>query len=87
MLDAFNIPSGIAVDTHAKRIANRLGLSSNSDPVKIEQDIIKVIPKKYFKDINHLFVWHGRNICMARNPKCNKCPISQFCDFYKEKNN
>ena len=71
--------SGIAVDTHCKRIANRLGLSKKEDPNKIEQDLIKIIPKEYFKDVNHLFVWHGRNTCISRNPKCNQCPISKYC--------
>ena len=79
MLDAFNNPQGIAVDTHAKRIANRLNLSNNSDPLKIEQDLIQIIPKKYFKDVNHLFVCHGRNICKSKNPNCELCPISKFC--------
>ena len=75
------IPFGIAVDTHAKRISNRLGLSYNTDPIKIEQDLLKIIPKKYYKDINHLLVWHGRKTCTARNPKCNNCPISDFCKY------
>lgn len=82
MLEAFNNPIGIAIDTHAKRICNRLGLSKNSDPSKIEQDLLKIVPNKYYKDVNHLFVWHGRNICSARNPKCNECPISMYCNFY-----
>lgn len=82
MLEAFNNPQGIAVDTHAKRISNRLGLSCESDPLKIEQDLLKIIPKEYYKDVNHLFVWHGRNICTARNPKCKECPVSNFCKFY-----
>ena len=56
MLEAFNNPQGIAVDTHAKRIANKLGLSKNSDPDKIEQDLLKCIPKEYYFDANHLFV-------------------------------
>ena len=81
MLEAFNMPVGIAVDTHAKRISNRLGLSKNSDPSKIEKDLLKIIPSKYYKDVNHLFVWHGRNTCTARNPKCNTCPLSKFCKF------
>ena len=85
MLEAFNNPIGIAVDTHAKRISNRLGLSTNSDPLKIEQDLLKIIPKDYFKDVNHLLVWHGRNTCIARNPKCNICPISKFCNYYIDK--
>lgn len=79
MLEAFGIACGVAVDTHAKRIANRLGLSSETDPKKIEQDLIRIYPKKYLKDINHLFIWHGRNCCTARNPKCNVCSISNYC--------
>ncbi|MCL2341532.1 MAG: endonuclease III, partial [Firmicutes bacterium] len=71
MLEAFGDAQGIAVDTHCTRISNRLGLSKEKDPNKIEQDLIKIIPKKYFKDVNHLFIWHGRNICTARNPKCD----------------
>lgn len=82
MLNAFNSPCGIAVDTHAKRISNKVGLSKNSDPSKIEQDLLKQIPKEYLKDINHLFVYHGRNICMARTPKCKDCPINKYCDNY-----
>ena len=82
MLEAFNKPQGIAVDTHAKRISNLIGLSKESDPSKIEQDLIKIFPKEYLKDINHLFVWHGRNTCIARNPKCNDCPINQFCRHF-----
>lgn len=86
MLEAFQNPVGIAVDTHAKRISNKLGLSQETDPVKIEQDLLKVIPKKYYYDVNHLLVWHGRNICNARKPECEKCPINMYCDFYKKKN-
>lgn len=84
MLEAFNNPQGIAVDTHAKRIANRIGLSKEKDPLKIEQDLIKNIPKEYFKDVNHLLVWHGRNICNARKPQCEKCPVKNYCEFYKK---
>ena len=86
MLEAFNNPQGIAVDTHAKRISNRLGLSSQSDPLKIEQDLLKIIPKEYYKDVNHLLVWHGRNICNARKPKCSKCPVAKYCKFFNENN-
>ena len=84
MLEAFNNPIGIAVDTHAKRISNRIGLSSKEDPEKIEQDLLKKIDKKYYYDVNHLFVWHGRNTCTARNPKCNSCTICNYCDFYSK---
>ena len=75
--------SGIAVDTHAKRISNLVGLSKEKDPSKIEQDLIKIFPKETFKDINHLLVWHGRKICIARKPQCEICPINKFCDHYR----
>lgn len=79
MLEAFNKPQGIAIDTHAKRISNRLRLSKESDPSKIEQDLLKLIPKEYYKDVNHLFVWHGRNTCTSQKPKCEICPIRNYC--------
>ena len=83
MLEAFQNPVGIAVDTHAKRISNKVGFSNQADPEKIEQDLLKVIPKKYYYDVNHLLVWHGRNICIARKPQCEKCPINTYCNSYK----
>lgn len=82
MLEAFNNPQGIAIDTHAKRISNRVGLSKNTTPEKIEQDILKLIPKEYYKDVNHLLVWHGRKICNARKPKCEECPVKELCKTY-----
>ncbi len=88
MLEAFQNPVGIAVDTHAKRISNKVGFSKEEDPVKIEQDLLKVIPKKYYYDVNHLLVWHGRKSCIARKPQCENCPINRYCDFYyKERKN
>ena len=84
MLEAFNNPQGIAVDTHAKRIANRMGLSKEKEPSKIEQDLIKQIPKKYFKDVNHLLVWHGRQTCNARKPKCEECRVNKYCELYNK---
>ena len=84
MLEAFNNPQGIAVDTHCKRLSNRIGLSNKSDPIKIEQDLLEIIPKKYYKDMNHILIYHGRNICTARNPKCSLCPIKDYCNFYKK---
>lgn len=80
MLEAFNKPEGIAIDTHAKRIAKRVGFSKETTPEKIEKDILKLIPKEYYKDVNHLLVWHGRKICEARKPKCNECPIKEVCE-------
>ena len=84
MLEAFNNPQGIAVDTHAKRIANLMGLSEESDPEKIEQDLIKFFPKEYYKDINHLLVWHGRNTCIARKPKCDVCTVKEYCKGFRD---
>lgn len=85
MLNAFNSPCGIAVDTHAKRISYRLGLTNNTQPDKIEQDLLMQIPDKYLKDVNHLFVYHGRNLCTAKSPQCDKCPIRNYCDMYIKK--
>lgn len=85
MLEVFNNPQGIAIDTHAKRISNRVGLSKNSVPEKIEQDILKIIPKEYYKDVNHLLVWHGRKICDARKPRCSECPINNECKEFQTK--
>ena len=79
MLEVFGTPEGIAVDTHAKRISNLIGLSKQKEPEKIEQDLLRIFPKEYLKDINHLFVWHGRNTCVARKPKCEKCTVSHLC--------
>ena len=84
MLEAFHIPQGIAIDTHAKRISNRIGLSKNEDPLKIEQDLLKIFPKKYYEDINHLFVWHGRNLCNSRKPNCSNCPIKNLCKYHRK---
>ncbi len=85
MLEAFNNPQGIAVDTHAKRLANRLGFSKESDPSKVEQDLLKLIPKEYWKDVNHIFIWHGRNICSSQKPKCKDCLLKDFCQYNKYK--
>lgn len=81
MLEAFHNPQGIAIDTHAKRISNRMGFSNKKEPEKIEQDLLKVIPKEYYYDVNHILVCHGREICDARKPKCEKCPVKEFCNY------
>ncbi len=85
LLEVFGIAEGIAVDTHAKRISNLIGLSKQKEPEKIEQDLIKIFPKEYLKDINHIFVWHGRNTCIARKPQCDFCVINHLCKFYQSK--
>lgn len=85
MLEAFNKPQGIAVDTHAKRLSNRIGFSSEETPEKIEQDLLKLFPYEYLKDINHILIYHGRAICTARSPKCNQCSINKFCKYFTQK--
>lgn len=82
LLEVFGIANGIAVDTHAKRISNRLGLSNSSDPEKIEQDLLKVFEKQDLKFINHLLVWHGRNYCKAIKPDCEHCTIDKYCKLF-----
>ena len=82
LLEVFGIAEGIAVDTHAKRVSNRIGLSNEKEPEKIEQDLLKIFPKEYLKDINHLFVWHGRKTCDSRKPLCDTCTVKQFCKYY-----
>lgn len=81
MLEVFNIAEGIAIDTHAKRISNLTGLSKEKDPIKIEKDLLKLFPKNYLKDVNHLLVWHGRKTCVSRRPKCDICVIKDFCNY------
>lgn len=82
LLEAFEIANGIAVDTHAKRISNRIGLSVEKEPEKIEQDLLKIFPKEYLKDINHLFVWHGRKTCDSRKPHCEQCTVRDYCKYF-----
>ena len=84
MLEVFGIAEGIAVDTHCKRISNRLGLSNETDPSKIEQDLLKQINKSDWKDVNHLFIWHGRYTCTAKKPKCNICKLNSLCKTFSK---
>ena len=85
MLEAFNDCQGIAVDTHALRLSNRLGLSKEHEPLKVEQDLLKKIPKKYWRLMNHLLVYHGRAVCTAQKPKCDVCTVKKFCKTYMKK--
>ena len=75
----FGKAEGIAVDTHVRRLAERLGLSKNEDPVKIEQDLMSIVPKKDWLDFNYMIVNHGRKVCKARKPLCDECVIRKFC--------
>ena len=83
LLEVFGIANGIAVDTHVKRISNRLGLSTEKEPEKIEQDLLKIFPNEDLKDINHLLVWHGRQTCDSRKPLCEKCTVKDYCKYYE----
>ena len=75
---------GIAVDTHVKRLSERLGFSTKTNPEKIEQDLLTLVPKKDWLDFNYLLVNHGRAICIARKPKCLECPVQLLCPAAKK---
>jgi endonuclease-3 len=72
-------PQGIAVDTHVRRLAQRLGLTKEEDPVKIERDLLKLVPREDWGLVSHLFIWHGRRVCIARAPRCAECVLSDLC--------
>ena len=76
---AYGIASGVVVDTHVLRLSNRLDLSRNEDPKKVEQDLMKIIPQAKWIQFSHQLIWHGRRICVARKPKCGVCPIAEAC--------
>ena len=77
--NAFGITSGIVVDTHVSRLSNRLGLTNEKDPVKIENDLQALVPKKDWIDFSHLLIFHGRNVCIARRPLCERCVVEKLC--------
>jgi endonuclease-3 len=76
---AFGIASGIVVDTHVMRLSKRLDLSRNTDPKKIEQDLMKIIPQEKWILFSHQLIWHGRKVCQARNPRCAECYLERLC--------
>jgi endonuclease-3 len=76
---AFGVNEGIAVDTHVKRLAFRLGLTKQVDPVKIENDLMPITPRKYWAEFSHLLVFHGRAVCQARDPKHDACVLFDCC--------
>lgn len=78
--DCFGVP-GIVVDTHAKRLSNRMGLTENQDPEKIEYDLMKVVPKEKWGSFCHQLVFHGRAVCSARKPLCGECGIREYCRY------
>ena len=77
--NAFGAIEGIAVDTHVRRLAKRLGLTENEDPNKIEEDLMKIVPKDYWMKITDLLIFHGRRICTAKKPKCAACVLNKIC--------
>jgi len=80
---AFGLP-GVIVDTHVRRVSARLGFTKHTDPDKIEQDLMRVVPEERWTQFSHLLVFHGRNICAARKPKCPECPVNELCPFPKK---
>lgn len=78
--NAFGIP-GITVDTHLGRVAQRIGLTANQDPVKIEFDLMPLVPQERWTKFSHQMIWHGRQICTAKKPQCPACPILPYCDY------
>ena len=79
----FNKPF-IAVDTHLFRLGNRLGIAKGKNPLEVENNYLKIIPKWAIKDAHHWLILHGRYVCKARNPQCEQCNIRDFCEFYKK---
>jgi endonuclease III len=72
-------PQGIVVDTHVRRLSQRLGLTKQEDPVKIERDLQRLVPREYWGRFPHLLIWHGRRVCIARAPRCEDCVINDLC--------
>lgn len=81
---AFGIPSGVVVDTHVQRLSLRLDLTKHTDPVRIERDLMKIIPENHWILFSHQLIHHGRALCIARKPKCNECPLDPTC-YAKDK--
>jgi endonuclease III len=70
---------GIVVDTHVRRLSQRLGLTRQEDPVKIERDLMRLVPREYWNAFPHLLIWHGRRVCIARAPRCEECVLNDLC--------
>jgi len=77
--EGMGINAGIVVDTHVTRLAGRLGLSKETDPVKIEQDLMAVVPQAQWTKFSQRLIWHGRRVCFAKNPDCEHCPLAPVC--------
>ena len=79
--EVWGLADGITVDTHVRRITNLIGLVKNEDPIKIERELMKIVPKKSWIDFSHYIILHGRATCIARRPKCSECEIINYCDY------
>ncbi|HEX6940934.1 MAG TPA: endonuclease III [Longimicrobiales bacterium] len=77
--NAFSRAEGVVVDTHVKRLSGRLGLTRQTDPVKVEQDLMALLPREHWGDVEHLLIWHGRKVCEARRPRCEACVVAELC--------
>ena len=77
--NAFGKNEGVVVDTHVTRLSHRLGFTRENDPVKIEADLIPLFPRDKWTMLSHLLIWHGRQICVARTPRCESCPLNDIC--------
>jgi len=77
---AYGIPSGVVVDTHVLRLSRRLELTKHEDPKNVEQDLMKILPKDKWIQFSHQLIWHGRRVCVARNPKCIQCNLESICN-------
>jgi endonuclease-3 len=76
---AFHIPSGVVVDTHVTRISRLLGLTKHKDPVKIERDLVELLPEEEWITFSHMLILHGRQVCVARRPACDRCTLAKLC--------
>ncbi len=83
--EIWGLADGITVDTHVKRLTNLIGLTKNDDPIKIEQDLMKIVPKESWIDFSHYLILQGRDKCIARRPKCQECEINQWCIYGRKK--
>ena len=83
--EIWGLADGITVDTHVRRLSNLIGLTKNDDPIKIEQDLMKIVPKESWIDFSHYLILQGRDKCIARRPKCQECEINQYCTYGKKK--
>lgn len=81
---AFGVAEGVVVDTHVRRVAQRLGLTDQDSPEKIEQDLMRQIPRDLWISFSHQLIWHGRRVCAARKPLCGKCNLTAVCDYFRQ---